>query len=239
MKLILPLLFIPLAAFVTNCSKSTASITAADDDAGSFTESGAQFKEGHGLSLTPLMLKAIGLQTAEVQEQKIAPVFTTALQTIERGNMANGWITETQAARLLPGMEMELDYEGGKSTGKVLRLEKSPYATLGDFEVTVQTAVPIDAGTAITATFRFPAGDAVPSIPKSALLTTAEGTFVYAKNDQFYLRSPVKVGARSSDEVEITDGLYAGDEVVTSAVMSLWLAELQVLRGGKACTCGH
>lgn len=239
MKLILPFLLIPLAAFLTNCSKSTASITSDDDDASSSTESGAQFKEGHGLSLTPLMSKAIGLQTAEVHEQKIAPVFTTALQTIERGNVANGWISETQAARLQPGMETELDYAGGKSTGKVLRLEKSPYATLGDFEVTVQTAAPINAGTAITATFRFPAGDAVPSIPKSALLTTAEGTFVYAKNDQFYLRTPVKVGARSSDGVEITDGLYAGDEIVTSAVMSLWLAELQVLRGGKACTCGH
>lgn len=239
MKLILPLLFIPLAVLLTNCSKSTASITADDDDAGSSTESGAQFKEGHGLSLTPLMSKAIGLQTAEVQEQKIAPMFTTALQTIERGNVASGWITEPQAALLQPGMEMELDYAGGKSTGKVLRLEKSPYATLGDFEVTVQTVAPVNAGTAITATFRFPAGDAVPSIPKSALLTTAEGTFVYAKNDQFYLRTPVKVGARSNDGVEITDGLYAGDEIVSSAVMSLWLAELQVLRGGKSCTCGH
>lgn len=155
MKLILPFLLIPLAAFLTNCSKSTASITSDDDDASSSTESGAQFKEGHGLSLTPLMSKAIGLQTAAVQEQKIAPVFTTALQTIERGNMANGWITENQAALLQPGMEMELDYAGGKSTGKVLRLEKSPYATLGDFEVTVQTVAPINAGTAITATFAF------------------------------------------------------------------------------------
>lgn len=239
MKLILSLLLILVAALLTSCSKSTASITGDDDDSGSSTESGAQFKEGHGLSLTPLMSKAIGLQTAEVQEEKIAPVFTTALQTMERGTEASGWITEAQAARVQTGMAVELDHAGGKSTGKVLHLEKSPYATLGDFEVTVQTATPIGAGTELTATFRFPAGEAVPSIPKSALLTSAEGTFVYAKNDQFYLRTAVKVGARSSDQVEITDGLYAGDEIVTSAVMSLWLAELQVLRGGKSCTCGH
>ena len=239
MKLILSLLLIPIAALFTSCSKSTASITGDDDDAGPATESGAQFKEGHGLSLTPLMSKAIGVQTAEVQEQKIAPVFTAALQTMERGTEASGWINEIQAARVQLGMEVELAHAGGQTKGEVLRLEKSPYVSLGDFEVTVQTASPIDAGTALMATFRFPAGEAVPTVPKSALLTTAEGIFIYAKNDQFFLRTPVKVGARNNDLVEITDGLYAGDEIVTSAVMSLWLAELQVLRGGKSCTCGH
>ncbi|WP_395730737.1 hypothetical protein [Prosthecobacter sp.] len=239
MKLILSLLLFPIAVLLTSCSKSTASMTDDGEDAGSSTESGAQFKEGHGLSLTPLMAKAIGLQTAEVQEETIAPVFTTALQTMERGTEASGWITEAQAARIQPGMEVELDLAGGKTKGSVLRLEKSPYVTLGDFEIKVQAREIIDAGTALTATFRFSAGDAVPTIPKNALLTTAEGTFVYAKNDAFYVRTQVKTGARSNDQIEITDGLYAGDEIVTSAVMSLWLAELQVLRGGKSCTCGH
>ena len=49
----------------------------------------------------------------------------------------------------------------------------------------------------------------------------------------------MKVGAANEQSVEITDGLYAGDEIVAAPVMSLWMAELQVLRGGKACTCGH
>jgi multidrug efflux pump subunit AcrA (membrane-fusion protein) len=79
----------------------------------------------------------------------------------------------------------------------------------------------------------------VTSIPKSALLTTAEGTFVYAENDEYFLRTPVQVGAVNENHVEIIDGLYTGDVVVTTPVMSLWLAELQILRGGKACTCGH
>lgn len=238
MKLLFLFLLIPFAVSLTSCGESAVSISD-EDETGSTAESGAQFKEGHGLSLTPLMAKAIGLQTAEVQEEKIAPVFTTALQTMERGTEASGWITEAQAARVQPGMEVELDHAGGKTKGSVLRLEKSPYVTLGDFEIKVQAREIINAGTALTATFRFPAGDAVPTIPKSALLTTAEGTFVYAKNDAFYVRTPVKTGTRSNDQIEITDGLYAGDEIVTSAVMSLWLAELQVLRGGKSCTCGH
>ena len=32
--------------------------------------------------------------------------------------------------------------------------------------------------------------------------------------------------------VEITDGLYAGDEVVASPVNQLWLAELRLTKGG-------
>ena len=230
MKLLLILSLIVTAAALTSCSESAASPSTAQAP-----ENGAQFKEGKGVALTALMAQSIRLQTAEVQEEKIAPAFTLSLQAMQRGTEASGWLTADQAARVQPGMEVEI----GTAKGSVLRIEKAAYATLGDFEVTVQTAAPIEAGSAITATFRFPAGDAVTAIPKAALLTTAEGTFVYAKNDEFYLRTPVKVGARNGDHVEITDGLYAGDEVVTTPVMALWLAELQVLRGGKACTCGH
>ena len=67
----------------------------------------------------------------------------------------------------------------------------------------------------------------------------AEGSFVYAVNDGFYLRTAVKVGAANEQFVELTEGVYAGDEIVVSPVQSLWMAELQLLRGGKACTCGH
>jgi multidrug efflux pump subunit AcrA (membrane-fusion protein) len=180
-------------------------------------------------------MESIGLQTAEVQEEKIAPSFTVNLQSIQRGSEASGWLTDAQAQQMKPGMEVEI----GSAKGSVLRIEKAPYLTLGDYEVTVRTAAPVEAGAALTATFRFPVSDAVTAIPKAALLTTAEGTFVYAKNDEFYLRTPVKVGSASGEHVEITDGLYIGDEIVTTPVMSLWLAELQILRGGKACNCGH
>ena len=57
-------------------------------------------------------------------------------------------------------------------------------------------------------------------------------------NESFFLRTPVEVGAMNAEFAEITDGLYAGDQIVTSPVDTLWMAELQILRGGKACTCG-
>lgn len=232
MKPLLIALLAPFAAALSGCSDSAASPS---PEHAPTPENGAQFREGKGVALTPLMMKSIGLQTAEVGEEKIAPSFTIALHAMQRGDEVSGWLTKEQAAHVRPGMEVAL----GSTTGSVLRIEKAPYVTLGDFELTIRTASPTDAGTAINATFRFPAGEAVTAIPKGALLTTAEGTFVYAKNDEFYLRTPVKVGATSGDLVEITDGLYTGDEIVTTPVMSLWLAELQILRGGKSCTCGH
>ncbi|SKA85253.1 hypothetical protein SAMN02745166_01123 [Prosthecobacter debontii] len=230
MKLLLSILCLPIAAALSSCSQSNASPSHTVAP-----ENGAQFKEGKGVSLTTLMMESIGLQTAEVQEEKIAPSFTVNLQAIQRGSEASGWLTEAQAQQVKPGMVVEI----GSTQGNVLRIAKAPYLTLGDYEVTVQTAAPAEAGAALTATFRFPASDAVTAIPKAALLTTAEGTFVYAKNDEFYLRTPVKVGSANGEHVEITDGLYTGDEIVTTPVMSLWLAELQILRGGKACNCGH
>ena len=213
-------------------------------------ENGAQFKKGQGLALTDTMKKAIALKVAEVGEQKVAPSFTVALHVMGGGihrvalastaNEASGWLTAEQAALMKPGADIELRAADAPPTrGTVKRIEKAPYATLGDFELTVETATPLEIGARVSATFRAPAGEAVTAVPRSALLKTAEGSFVYAVNGEFYVRTPVKVGAVSDEHVAITDGLYAGDQIVVSPVMSLWLAELQVLRGGKACTCGH
>ena len=201
-------------------------------------ENGAQFKKDFGLTLTDTMKKAIALKVADVGEEKVAPSFTVALSA--SAHELSGWLTGAQAALVKPGAEVELRAADAPPTrGVVKRVEKAPYATLGDFELTVETATPLEIGARVSATFRAPAGEAVAAVPRSALLTTAEGSLVYAVNGAFYVRTPVKVGAVSDEHVEITDGLYAGDQVVVSPVMSLWLAELQVLRGGKACTCGH
>jgi multidrug efflux pump subunit AcrA (membrane-fusion protein) len=139
-------------------------------------------------------------------------------------------------------MEVELRSEATDAAvemGAVTRIEKPAYASMGDFEIAVSTSKPLPQGSVLMATFRLPAGEPVSSIPRSALLKTAEGTFAYTVNGKFYVRTPVKVGAINEQTVEISDGLYSGDEVVATPVMSLWMAELQVLRGGKACTCGH
>ena len=241
------LILILAAATLAACQKPTA------ENTGQPPENGAQYKKDKGLALTEAMKKAIALKVAEVEETKVAPSFTVALHVMADGggiqrvafsptaNAASGWLTAEQAALVKTGMEVELRAEAPgapRETGVVKRVEKAPYQMLGDFEVTVESTTPLETGARVLATFHGPAGEAVTAIPRSALLKTAEGSFVYALNGEFYVRTPVKVGAVSDDHAEITDGLYTGDQIVVSPVMSLWLAELQVLRGGKACSCG-
>jgi hypothetical protein len=246
-----------IAAALTGCQKPTAERAAAGETKVEGAGDTVQLKEGHGLALHPKVKASINLKIAEVGEEKVAPEFKADLHVIQGADSglrkvaltsdalteANGWLSAEKAAHIRPGQEVALrvDSLGGATLekGVVKRVEKSPYATLGDFEVVVETAAPLATGTRLNATFRAPAGDAVPAVPRSALLKTAEGWFVYAINESFYLRTAVKVGAMNNELVEITDGLYAGDQIVTSPVNDLWMAELQILRGGKACTCGH
>jgi hypothetical protein len=42
----------------------------------------------------------------------------------------------------------------------------------------------------------------------------------------------VRTGAESSEYIEITDGLYAGDIVVSNPVEMLYLIELRATKGG-------
>ena len=214
---LIPLLF-------TSCDESTAKSTPERAP-----ENGAQFRKGEGFTLTDEMAKSIGLTIAEVSEERITPILTLTLQATQVGREISGWLTTEQAAHLQPGMEMTLD-SGGKA--HVLRI--SP----GDFEMVAEAEVPLEPGIPVKASFHFPPGPSTTAVPRSSLLTTAEGNFVYTKNGKFFVRTPVKIGTTGTDLVEITDGLYPGDENVTAPVQSLWLAELQVLRGGKPCTCG-
>ena len=50
--------------------------------------------------------------------------------------------------------------------------------------------------------------EAAVSIPRSALLSTAEGDFVYAVNGKNFFRTAVTVGVTNSEYVEIIEGLF-------------------------------
>lgn len=232
---VIPLLgAITIATLNTSCLESRG---AAEKSPAPTPENGAQFKKGQGLSLTEEMSKAIGLKVEDVGETKVAPVISLNVSA-ETQNTATGWVTPEQAKAIRPGMEVEFHCDT-TFKGTVEKIEANPLGVMGDSEITITTAEKLTAGEPLKAMLRLPAGEAVAVVPTSALLKTAEGSFVYALNGDFYVRTPVKTGVTDDKFVEITDGLYAGDQIVTTPVMSLWMAELQVLRGGKACTCGH
>ena len=222
-------------AFLPSCTDSAASDEHSPD---SNPENGAQFRKGEGLSLTDEMARSIGLQTAEVTEEQITATLSLSLRPVPGGNESSGWLPAVEAEKFQPGAVLELATSPSQKA-TVIRVEKPAFATASESEIIVRVEPPLVEAAEVRAMLRLPAGAAVATIPASALLSTAEGKFVYARNGKFFVRTPVKVGAVSADHVEIADGLYSGDEVVSTPVMSLWMAELQVLRGGKACTCGH
>lgn len=78
-----------------------------------------------------------------------------------------------------------------------------------------------------------------PAIPADALLRTVKGDFVYVANGEWFLRTPVTIGAADATHIEIKDGLYEGDTVVVKGVRGLSLAEIQALNGGVGCADGH
>lgn len=63
-------------------------------------------------------------------------------------------------------------------------------------------------GEFLAAVITLPREDVVTVIPRSALLRTSEGTFVYAANGDAFVRTPVKVGSEADGLLEITDGLW-------------------------------
>lgn len=81
--------------------------------------------------------------------------------------------------------------------------------------------------------------DFYPAVPEKSLLRTARGTFVFAQNGEWFLRTQVEPGSTADGWTVVTDGLYEGDVVVVDGVDDLWLAEISAVNGGVGCAHGH
>jgi hypothetical protein len=129
----------------------------------------------------------------------------------------SGFVSTNTAAIVKSGQPVELF----KSTnaplgGVVLAVQKA--LALGESEIVIgvsNATAALKSGEFVPARINLPRDEAVPVIPQPALLRTSEGTFVYAVNGDAYFRTAVKVGSEADGWVEITDGLLAGDQVVT------------------------
>jgi multidrug efflux pump subunit AcrA (membrane-fusion protein) len=117
-------------------------------------------------------------------------------------------------------------------------LDTQAQIVLAQSEALVEFADPqqrYPAGTFLAVTMTNGAARTVFVVPQSALLTAADGSYVYAVNGSHLTRTRVKPGAVSEGLVEIEDGLYAGDSVAARGIDNLWLVELSALKGGTPC----
>jgi hypothetical protein len=228
-------------AGVAGCDRSNAPSTVHEAP-------GASFREGHGVKIPEAMQKSLGIRILDVTEQKLAAQVEIPLHVLRDAAVADspnqteasGWISKTQAAAIKPGQTGRIILADGKTaSGIVARIDKAADAALGDFEIVVHTIADLRAGTTVTAVFESAVAGEVVAVPAAAVMRTAEGEFVYAVNEEHFKRVPVQTGGRNTDSVEITDGLYAGDQIVANQVVPLWMTELQTLRAGKSCCEGH
>jgi multidrug efflux pump subunit AcrA (membrane-fusion protein) len=214
---------------------------------GEESSSGASFKAGSGVIVTEETKKILNLQTAEVSEQRIPNLIHFTVQVFGEKHrpsvdaldhsgcdvQGSGFLSALDAASIKAGQPLQLTKGSNVLKGVVLAVQKAQ--ALGEVEIVVgafNAGSIVKDGEFVPARISLPPKEAVPSIPKSSLLRTAEGTFTYVVNGEAYLRTPVKPGSEADGWVEVTDGLLPGDEVVTKPVETLWLIELRATKGG-------
>ncbi len=205
---------------------------------------GARFKEGKGVELSEVTRASLQLETTEVTEEKIGNRITFSLQVLSAGQIAEGLalLPKELAVRLRVGERLELKKEDASDKGSGVISKLVTASLSGETEAVVaieKSPAVLTIGDTLSATLVSRADEAVTAVPSSALLRAAAGNFVYVVNGNHFLRTEVKTGQEGADFIEITDGLYAGDEVVKSPVDLLWYAELQAIRGGVGCADGH
>lgn len=205
---------------------------------------GVEFKVGKGLSVPPSIRDMLGVKIVDVEEGKATRRIELALRVFKSADgflVASGNATPKDAEFLVPGNKLSVQTPSGIVAGEILSVDESSAMITGLAEVIVQFTQVDSAkdGAFVTAFSTVTNKDDVVVIPKEALLKTAEGYFVYAVNGADLFRTKVGVGGSEGELAEITDGLYAGDRVVLQPVMPLWMAEMQAIRGGKACADGH
>lgn len=253
---------IALAVTLTGCDSSSgdghdhAAGAHEHGEEGQEETAGIVYSEKSGLSVSPETAKFIGLETAEVAERKIAGEFHFSARIYRAA-------TEAQFASVQPMASSIALASGFISTFDTTKLREDQVITVTaedkqTFSARVSKVMPdkmgnqsevllaiadkegkLAGGKFVAASVPFGGETTVVSVPRSALLRTMDGDFVYTVSGDSFVRAAVKLGAVDEKFAEVVDGLYSGDQIVVKPAMTLWLAEIQALRGGHSCSHGH
>lgn len=209
---------------------------------------GATFKPGKGVIVTEETKRILGLEVADVSEERLPAEtkFTAQIFGERHHHLPNpadhsgcdvhgsGLVSEEVASNLKKGDCVLIQIPAREPLrGVILAIQKA--VALGESEVIVGISNAISvlqAGEFVPAAILHPVEQPTATVPRSALLRTSEGTFVYTVNGDAYFRTPVRTGAESGGRIGIADGLLPGDQVVVKPVQTLWLIELRATKGG-------
>ncbi|SDT90928.1 hypothetical protein SAMN05444156_0647 [Verrucomicrobium sp. GAS474] len=206
------------------------------------------YEDGKGLLLGERSRAAIGLAFVAVGKQAFQPSLSVTAQvyraatepSLRYGGEKAGfaYLTATLPSDTLTGLKPGLvaRFKGEPREGVLWKIDTTQNAVTGKSEMLIE--VPDPAG-------RLAVGAFVPSeiesaasrpeglsIPATAVLKTATGTFAYVKNGDRLLRQPIQVGTASGVAVEVTEGLQEGTTVAAKSVETLYLIELRATKSG-------
>lgn len=196
---------------------------------------GIKYDKAQGLLVTPFSAKLLGLKLADVEEKVINHKLTIQAQVFQTASegqaLASAWLPQEDTEILSEGMSVSLD-QGfrGKVVTIASRLNQQAelLIEIADEEMKLRS------GKFLEGIIEVSSESEVVAIPSKAVIKSAEGAFAYVDNGGWTVRTEVSLGAEDAGMVEVIDGIYSGDLVVTSPVMTLWMTELQLLKSGKA-----
>lgn len=188
------------------------------------TSASARFEAGEGLWLAEGTAYALGVQFVQLEKRTVAPSFQVIARVFEAGPPARA------SARVPAALASRLE----RSTPRDARLDavrRELVSPLNEAEAIFELEGTPPIGSALTLTLTEPARESL-VLPRSALLRTATGTFVYVARDGRFVRVPVVVDDGDGEDVVVAEGLRGDETVARSAVEQLWLTELRLTKGG-------
>ena len=229
----------PTLAAITLALSPTSLLADADNPVGPIRGDnpniGIKYDKAQGLHVTPFSAKLLGFKLADVEEKEITSKLTLQAQifqtSAEGKALASAWLPQEDAELLSEGMPVAMDrgFQGKVvSVASKLNRQAEVLLEIADGERKLKS------GKFLAGSVEVSSDGEVVVIPLSAVVKSAEGAFAYVDNGGWTVRTEVELGAEESGMVEIVDGIYSGDLVVTSPVMTLWMTELQLLKSGRA-----
>lgn len=130
-------------------------------------------------------------------------------------------VDEAYATQIIPGLAaiMQLKGETAKREGRVTFVASQVDAATGGLAVKLAFDAPVSVaiGLTVTANIVVDTKDAAITVPRAAVVTDATGDAVYVVAAEIAQRRPVTVIDWPADRIEVTEGLAAGDVVITDA----------------------
>lgn len=214
-------------------------------------EEGAVFKEGVGILLHEVTREAIGLTMLDVGETTLNDVLPFTAQIYREAGegsqnagerpgfaYASAILPASSTKGLVQTTNVTVTFDELTATGALIRVDETMEAATGQRELIVEipdAPAALKIGDFVQATLHKGQRDQVVVLPHQSILNTADRSYVFVRNGGALLRTPVTTGLQQGDQVEILEGLYAGDEVAATAVETLYLIELRATKGGGHC----